>query len=146
MNPKLNYEKNYLSTIESGVGTNLFKHLYMFDDSGNEFDAADNGNRSCALFVTSILKMFNRIDNMHSTASGTLKYISGADDWRQSDNPQPGDLVFWPKTENTTGHVGFYVAGNQSISINDNEGVASLHPLTLKDGRTPDSYWHFVGY
>lgn len=145
MNPKLNYNKNYISTINNAVGTNLFKNLYMLDDNGVEFDAADGGNRSCALFVTGLLKMFDRIDNMHATASGTLKYVSSASDWEQTDEPHAGDLIFWSKTDTTTGHVGFYVGPERAISINDNEGVASQHSLTLRDGRAPVSFWHFKG-
>lgn len=143
MNPKLNYNKNYISTINNAVGTNLFKNLYMLDDNGVEFDAADGGNRSCALFVSGILKMFSRIDNMHATASGTLKAVSSSSSWVQTSNPVAGDIIFWAKTPNTTGHVGFFIDNNTAVSINDNEGLASVHNLVLRDGREPVSFWHF---
>lgn len=144
MNPKLNYNKNFISIINSAVGTNLFQHLYMLDDNGNEFDAAEGGNRSCALFVTGLLKMHDRIESMHATASGTLKSVSSSSSWSRTDNPVAGDIIFWDKTPNTTGHVGFYIDENTAISINDNEGLASRHNLTLRDNRQPISFWHFA--
>lgn len=143
MNPKLNYKKNYIAMINAGVGCSLFRNLYMYDDKGNEYDAAENGGRSCALFVTGILKLFDRIDNMHATAGGTLRYISSSSDWEQTDKPVTGDIIFWDKTPNTTGHVGFYAGHGFAISNNDGDLRPSRHILTLRDGRKPVSYWHY---
>jgi hypothetical protein len=140
---KLNEEKNFVKFIENSVGINTFRNLYMTDDSGLEFDAANNGKKSCALFVTAILTMFKLIDGMHSTCSGTLRYVSNAENWSITSNPLPGDLVFWNPINDTTGHVGFYVNDGKVISNSDLDGYPIEHRLILKDGREPLSYWHF---
>lgn len=140
---KLNEEKNFVKFIENSVGINTFRNLYMTDDSGLEFDAANNGKKSCALFVTAILTMFKRIDGMHSTCSGTLRYVSNAENWSITSNPLPGDLVFWNPINDTPGHVGFYVNDGKVISNSDLDGYPIEHGLILKDGREPVSYWHF---
>ena len=129
--------------IYNSVGSNMFRNLYVFDESGSEYDAADNGDKSCALFVTGILKMFNRIDNLHSTASGTYKYISESPNWTQTDSPQPGDVIFWDKTADTTGHVGFYIGEKFAISNDYKTGQPQQHKLKLYDGREPMSYWRY---
>lgn len=141
---KLNVEKNYLKFIENSAGSNTYRNLYMVDEKGNEFDASQNGKKSCALFVTGILKMFNRVDNLHSTCSGTLKYIREADTWAQTSNPQAGDLVFWDATQEDTGHVGFFLDEARSISNSEEDGHPMIHPHELKDGRKPISYWHYA--
>ena len=140
---KLNHDKNYLKFIENSIGTHTFRNLYMVDDTLAEFDAANNGQKSCALFVTGILKMYNRIDNLHSTALGTMKYITESNDWSQTSVPAIGDLIYWDKTDITTGHVGFYMGENTAISNSDQDGFPVKHTLQLKDGRNPVSFWHF---
>ena len=144
MTMKLNHDKNYLTMLNASAGTDMFRHLYMTDDTGAEFDAAENGNKSCALFVTGILTMFGRIDNMHATSSGTYRYISTSSDWQQVSEPTPGDVVFWDKIGNTTGHVGFYLGENSAISNVDAVGQPQKHELKMADGREPLSFWRYT--
>lgn len=142
----LNVEKNYISMIKNSVGTNMFRNLYMHTEENMEdFDAAEDGDKSCALFVTGILKMFNRIDNMHATSIGTHRYLESSPDWVQVQNPEVGDVIFWDRLVDTTGHVGFYIGENQAISNDSEARQPKEHNLTLKDGRTPVGFWHYIG-
>jgi len=140
----LNDEKNYLHMIKNSVGSNMFRNLYVIDEQGNQFDATENGNKSCAIYVTAILKLFDKIDRLHSTASGTYKYISSSINWSKTDKPIMGDLVFWDKTDSSTGHVGFFLDNNTAISNIDSTGNPQNHMLTMHDGRKPLSFWTYL--
>lgn len=128
--------------IKNSEGTNMFRNLYVIDKNAHEFDATENGNKSCAIYVTAVLKLFNKIDKLHATASGTYNYISNSANWLKTDQPKSGDLIFWDKTDNSTGHVGFFI-NNKAISNIDTTGNPQYHNLRMYDGRKPLSYWTY---
>jgi len=63
--------KTYLAAIENSVGSKMFRNLYAKVNGKNK-DITENGNLSCALYVSSLLYLFKLIKDIHATVSGTL--------------------------------------------------------------------------
>ena len=47
--------KNYLSMIEALPNNELFRHIYVKNENGEEIDVTNNGKLSCAIVVSSVL-------------------------------------------------------------------------------------------
>lgn len=139
-----NTEKNYVSAIRGAIGTNMFRHLFLVDEHGVEFDAADDGENSCALFVTAILHLFARIDRMHATVNSVVEYFEKSKFWQKTENPQQGDIVIYPSIKGGgTGHIGFLMADDEVISNSSEKKTPNAHSLIMNDGRKPIAYWHW---
>ena len=63
---------SYLHAIKNSVGSNLFRNLYAYVD-GKKMDILENGNLSCANFVSSILYSYKLIGGKHATVDGTVR-------------------------------------------------------------------------
>ena len=63
-NSKILEKENYLAVIRNSVGSKLFNNFYV-EGSGQPKDLLDDGYNSCAYYVSSILKMFNLIKDIH---------------------------------------------------------------------------------
>jgi len=136
---KLQY-KNYLSAIKALPQTNLFRHLYVADENGREFDATDDGDRSCALAVTAVLYLAGWIDRPHATVASTLKALAESG-WRKTESPRPGDIVHYPAGESGDEHVGFWVGDDAVISNISELRTPGEHKLMMSDGRLPMGYY-----
>ena len=118
----LNYE-TYLGVIENSVGTNLFRAVFATVD-GVKKDITEDGNLSCAFFVSSILKMFDHIESIHSTVSGTVRDLEKSG-WQKIQEPKIGAVLVWEEKEDQNkekhAHIGFYVEESMAVS-NSSEG------------------------
>lgn len=65
-------QKNYLVSIRNAIKSPMFRNLFVMDDTGNEYDILENGNLSCAFFVSSMLYIFQLIDGPHTTVHSTI--------------------------------------------------------------------------
>jgi len=132
------HRKNYLKMIENSVGTNMFRNLYVVDtEEGREFDATDDGDKSCARFVTSVLALFGMIDRPHATVKTTIKKLEESPDWTTVKEPQSGDVVVWKR------HIGFVVDEKHCISNSSKDRHPTKHAMTMDDGRKPLAFWRF---
>jgi hypothetical protein len=115
----------YISMIENGVGSYIFKNLYLEID-GVKKDATKDGWLSCAFFVSGILYMCKYIDEMHGTVSGTMKDLE-KNGWIEIEEPVVGSVIVWKDNQGTNGHshIGFYVGDGMAI-INDSN---KKHPI-----------------
>lgn len=136
---KLNY-KNYLTTINALPGSQLFRHLYVKDETGREFDATNDGDLSCALTVSSILCLFGWIDKTHATVKSTIESMFGCG-WRATGTPRPGDIVHYPAKGTHNEHVGFFMGADEVISNISAQHVPAEHQLQMSDGRLPVEYY-----
>lgn len=128
--------KNYHSFISALPGSNMWRHLYVSDQEGNEIDATEDGNKSCAYMVSSVLCIFQLIDKPHATVKTTIEHmeLSG---WQKIEEPIKGAVVHWDE------HLGFYLAGDFVVSNNSQVGYIARHGLIMDDGRKPiDFYIH----
>ncbi|MCL1929838.1 NlpC/P60 family protein [Candidatus Saccharibacteria bacterium] len=135
----LNKYKNYLTMIEALPGSQLFQHLYLVDENGQEIDATKGGDLSCALVVSWILHGFGWIDSPHATVNSTLKAMV-EHGWRETSEPKPGDVVHWPPNHHGIAHVGFYLGDGKFISNNDEAKTPILHD-EIHYGNPPDAFY-----
>jgi hypothetical protein len=134
--------KNLLYAIKAVVGSRLFRHLYIRNiATGEELDAVQDGQLSCALMVSSLLALQGLIDRPHATVATTLAKIKDAG-WYTIDQPRPGAIVVWPPRDGHE-HIGFVLDENSCVSNSDQERVPIEHPPKMYDGREPIAYyWH----
>lgn len=135
-------QKNLLHAIKSIIGSELFRHLYVQNQTtGQEVDAVDDGQLSCAFTVSSLLTLQGLIDRPHATVATTLAKMQKAG-WYKIAEPRPGAVVQWPARDGHE-HVGFVLEENICVSNSDRKRTPVEHPLKLYDGREPSAfYWH----
>jgi len=126
--------KNYQSFIEALPGSNMWRHLYVTNQNGDVLDVTENGNKSCAYMVSSVLCIFQLIDKPHATVKTTLEHMVESG-WQKIDAPTKGAVVHWEE------HLGFYLDDNCVVSNNSAEGFVTRHGLIMDDGRQPLGFY-----
>lgn len=135
-NTKVNKSKTYLQTIENSVGTEMFKHMYASVDGGQEQDILKNGELSCAFYVSSVLVIFDLIQELHTTVESTVEELIEAG-WQKLsglESAKPGAVIVWEGVEYSDGphkHIGFYLGDDQAISNSWSQGVPKSHHVTF---------------
>ena len=132
--------KNLLFSIQAAEGSDLFRHVYVRDKTGREFDALNDGELSCALVVSGLLALHSLIDRPHSTVVTTLTKMAEAG-WQPTDAPHPGDIAHWPADSGGHRHLGFYIDTEKYLSNSMTVHHPVIHGQTLSDGRKPDGYY-----
>src|SRR5581483_2730406 len=92
--PKRLYFKSYLKIIENSVESKIFRNFYVRTTGKGEFDAFNDGDVSCAFFVSVILLIFNKIGAWHGLVSNTLEDMRQSG-WLEVSEPEPGDVLVW---------------------------------------------------
>jgi peptide deformylase len=126
--------KNYQCFIETLPGSSMWRHLYVTNQNGDEIDVTENGNKSCAYMVSSVLYIFKLIDEPHATVKTTLEHMVEAG-WEKVNKPTKGAIVRWEQ------HMGFYLDNDFVISNNSDEGFVTRHGLIMNDGRRPLEFY-----
>ena len=124
--------KNFLASVEGAIGTSMFRHLYVRDETNRESDVLENGKLSCAYAVSSLLTLYGLIDAPHATVATTLKRMAESG-WRASDAPHVGAVAYWPEYEGNE-HIGFVVSERECVSNSSKEGTPIRHGMTLSTG------------
>lgn len=110
--------KNYLSMIKNSIGTEMFRELWV-DEDDKEKDILNGGELSCAVFVTSLLKLHGMIDERHATVKTAVESMINFG-WREIDwkDIKEGDVLIWErkKTGYKHPHIGFYAGDKKAIS------------------------------
>lgn len=133
--PKLAIYPSYIRAIENSVGSHLFRNLY-FRIKGKVIDVLEDGDLSCAVFVTTILYIFGLIKERHTTVVGTIKDIEKSG-WYKIKKPRKGALILWDykkKDDGTQGkhrHVGFYIHKDTAVSNDSPTRIVARHHLTF---------------
>ena len=152
--------KSLLEIVENSTkGDNyLFRNLYA-DENGREIDILEDGQNSCAAFVSWILLTLELIKHPHATVYGTEKDLK-ASGWVEIDEVRPGAVIIWEKKRGDNGlledkgvdfmHMGFCASATEAISNSSKgTGFPSRHHITY--GENPDGtpvrkidkiYWH----
>lgn len=151
--PILDVYTSYLAMIQNSVGANTYRSLYFVIDD-KSLDVLEDGDLSCALYVTSILKFFSLIETWHTTVNATVEDIEKSG-WFKIDEPKKGALILWgfkKKDDGTQGkhrHVGFYIDAKTAISSSSDERIVVRHHPTYGtfDSGEPRLdiaayYWH----
>lgn len=108
----------YIAVIENSVGSNIFRNLYA-KVNGKKTDITENGNLSCALFVSSVIYWSKLIKNIHATVDGVVKDLEESG-WKKVKKPRVGSVLVWEKNDfgsrNFHKHIGFYIGDGKAIS------------------------------
>jgi hypothetical protein len=126
-----------LSLVKNSIGSNTFRNVY-FNVNGKKTDLAENGNLSCAVFVSSILFLLKLIKDVHITVESTLKDLKKTG-WIETQNPKHGCILIWAKKDFGNGgihrHIGFCINKRKAVSNNSQYGYPTEHNLIKYDGR-----------
>ena len=121
--------ETYLAMINNAVGSQMFKNGYVEID-GVKTDVLKDGELSCAIFVSSILSIFNLIDEPHATVKSTVKKMEEAG-WQKTEELKPGNILVWGEVDFGSGdlhsHIGFYVGNDQAVSNNFKTKAIAKH-------------------
>lgn len=151
--PELALFQSYVAMIQNSVGARIYKNLY-FRINGDVIDVLEDGDLSCAMFVSTLLHTFGLIKELHTTVNGTIEDLL-QNGWTNIDEPRKGAVVLWgfkKKDDGTQGkhrHVGFYIDEQTCISNDsDSRVVWTHHPTygTFPSGEARRDiqayYWH----
>jgi hypothetical protein len=134
----IDLSKTYLQTIKNSVGSNLFRNLFAKVD-GVEKDILNDGELSCAYFVSHILLMFNLIKEGHATVTGTVRDMEQSG-WVKIENLREGAVLVWEASiqdeeGNMHDHIGFYIGEDHAISNSTSKRTPQRHFWTFaKEG------------
>lgn len=127
--PKRLYFKTYLRVIHNSVDSNLFRNFYVSSPEKGEFDALNDGENSCAFFVSSILVVFKKLNDIHGTVESAVKDLVDSG-WIEVDKPKAGDVLVWEAVQFDDGlkkHIGFSVGNGKAISASWNKKTPLEH-------------------
>ncbi len=117
-------KETYLAMIANSAGAHLFRSVYAEVD-GEKKDITQNGQLSCAFFVSSILTHgnFKLIKEPHTGIHGLIRDLENSG-WTVTDKRTPGAVVVWEqiltKPSNTPhDHLGFILDEQTAISTYD---------------------------
>lgn len=143
----------YLALVEASVGSQLFRAFYA-SVNGKKTEVTRDGKISCAFFVSSVLKLFNLIQEVQITNNRLLRDMQRSG-WVAIPRPRKGCIVIWKEKDadptrmkKDTGvyqpkvkHCGFFIGSGMCVSNGGDEGQAPWkHPLTY---RPIEAYfWH----
>lgn len=141
----LSVSETLLAFVKNSLGSNMFRNVY-FDIEDKVTDLAQNGNLSCAVFVSSILFLIKMIKDPHITVDSTLKDMMSCG-WIEINKPEPGCVLVWQEKDfGQSGihrHLGFYVNNGKAISNNPEKGCPTEHDWNIFDGRSVELIlWH----
>ncbi len=133
-------QKNLIHIIKSSVGSDIFRHTYVRHIDGHEFDALEDGDKSCAFHTSGVLSLVDLIDRPHATVETTIAKMLEAG-WQETKDPIAGCVVFWPVDDQHLSHTGFYIDDNTYISNSSDEKQPIVHGRQMKDGRQPSKFY-----
>lgn len=139
---KINKLKSLLAIVENSIkgGENyMFRNLYAIED-GKEVDILEDGQNSCAVFVSWILLALELIKKPHATVHGTVIDLL-ASGWYEIDDVKRGAVIVWDKKRGNNGllgnkevdfmHIGFCVSETEAISnASRGSGFPKRHHVT----------------
>src|SRR3569623_1140484 len=85
--------------IQNAPDTRLFNSLFVrYKDSGEVKDACNDGEYSCAFFVSSLLTLTGYLERPHATVAGLREKMLGLPIQKvELADAQAGDVIFWDK-------------------------------------------------
>lgn len=128
--------QNYLQMIKASRGSQMFRQLYVLENNKKK-DILKNGELSCAYYVSSILKIFDLISQLHVTVKSTIEDMRKSG-WRPTKKLKPGNILVWEEKKFPDGtihqHLGFYLGQDKAISHQHETKMPIIHHFTY--GRT----------
>ena len=129
--------KTYIKMIENSAGTRMFNSAFVRDkETSEELDILNDGEYSCAFFVSGLLTLFGVMDRPHATVKTLVKKLEEAEDWQEvsSNELKAGDVIVWEEIIFDDGskyeHIGFYLDKDTAVSTDWGKRMVSLHHPT----------------
>lgn len=122
----------YIAFIRNAPGTKMFRNMYA-DVDGEKKDITDNGDLSCAFFVSSVLLIFGAVERVHATVVSTVADMERSG-WREVEDLLPGDVVVWGEEKgnlNRHKHIGFFLGEGEAISNRKEKKHPLMHSLEM---------------
>ena len=137
VNLEILQKETLLKAIENSVGSRQYNSLFVrFKDIEKIKDILDNGEYSCAVFVSSLLFLARVIDKQRATVESLKKFCDTDKNWKQinPDKVEAGDIIFWEKRkhedETEHSHVGFALSNTEAVSTSYKEKKVVRHSIT----------------
>lgn len=140
-------KESLVKALENSVGSRLFNSLLVrFSDSEQVKDILNDGELSCAYFVSSLLVMHGLLGETHTTVANLRQVLTENPKWQEVplESVEAGDVVFYKKRTFADGsgnaHVGFAVGKTDAVSTDYKKKAVSQHKLDY----TPiESVWRW---
>ncbi len=128
--PKFLLLKNLLTVARASAGSNAFRKLHYSID-GHEIEALRDGDLSCAVFVSFILKIFSLIPEIHTTVRATVADLERSG-WKAVKMPRRGAVIvykekFFSKSGETHKHIGIFLGEGYAISNISKKRSPGIH-------------------
>ncbi len=120
----------YLAAIKGSVDARMFRESH-FKIRGKDIEVLEHGNLACAFYVSSLLKIFDLISELHTTVNAVEKDLLTSG-WKDIPTPRIGCVVIYSlKVTSPNGkahrHLGFYIGGGTVIDNNALKGAPMRH-------------------
>lgn len=148
--PKFHIFLSYIKTIENSIESNLFRNLY-FQIGDRVIDVLDDGDLSCATYVTSVLYLFDLIKERHTTVVATVRDLLESG-WFKIETPRKGAVIIWDykkKDDGTQGkhrHIGFFINNETAISNDSSKRTVARHHPTFGNFSNGEARRDIIAY
>jgi hypothetical protein len=129
-------KETLIKMLENSVGSRLFNSLFvLFKDKNAVKDILNDGEFSCAFFISSILVLGGYVPKPVATVVSLQKKLEEQGWQRILDVKEaaPGDIIFWEKIKFEDGsenaHVGFVLNDSEAVSTDYKQKCVVRHPL-----------------
>lgn len=138
---KLDKKKSLKVLIKNSLGSNFFKSLYFFAPKKSK-DVLNNGDLSCAFYVSVILKILGLIENLHTTVLSTVKDLEKSG-WYEIKRPKFGAVILWDYKPNGKNlHLGFYLNKSKAVSNSSKLKSPKIHNINYENRKIKAIYFH----
>ncbi len=116
----------------------MFRHFYIKSARNKNVDVLKNGELSCTFYVSSVLKIFNLIGEVHCTVNSTVENLLNFG-WKEIKKPIPGCVLVWEEKsfghDDFHKHIGFYIGKNKAVSNDYKKKVPKIHSWNFNKRR-----------
>ena len=133
--PTRHYFKTYMQMLYNSIGTNMFRNFYVSKPDRGEFDALNDGEDSCAFYVSSVLVLFRKIGSIHGTVTGLIADLENSG-WKKVHIPDPGDVLIWEPQEFNgmfQEHVGIALGNDTAVSNSYRAKSPIMHNINFSE-------------
>ncbi len=149
-NIKVLRKKTYLKILENSVGNKMFNSLFVeFQNTKEVKDILEDGEFSCAAFVSSVLYLSGAVSRACATVKSLREIFQKNDKWKKvaPGDIEAGDVLFWEKIKFENGseapHVGFALGKDEAVSTNYKKKAVDRHPIISGNGRKLEEVYRY---
>ncbi len=128
-------KETYLKMIENSIENKLFNSIIIKEEDGSIKDLLNDGEYSCALFVSGILLLHSLVLKTRSTVNNLEKDLLESSLFQEVEDKtiQPGDILIWESVTYEDGsqnrHIGFAISKEDAVSTNYIKKCVVKHPI-----------------